>query len=410
MARLRDHLNLLALRQAEREGQEAMEESVMDGDESAGADTISEDETIGEDGSDETVIGRSPPDIPMLNVPHHRGYNFHVEMPFLPAEMMVRMGPPTPLGSLTPQRVSSPAPPGFPGMGSIYYHGVDYYSSRSPMMDGDDGDDEREPRGYEGHSRRHTLESAMDFYGHASGSGTHSSPRGPSPRPMEETRRRSLFGAHSMLIPPFLQSSNRRTSSRSREAPQMPEASNIGYLGATGDLMVSSTPRGSRGNSSGRPEAPRQRSSQRSLLFPGPRLPNWGSSNHGEGSNSRTPPMEDDDRRNIMRAMTDPRLAQGEMEGVEMTHRPAPHVPHFSRPPNQVRHISQTTEAMMEENQRFVNEAINGRGTLPEIIHGRGPSYDFLNGRGPLPEGVPRVDGRAGGSYSLDEMHDIMGR
>ena len=56
VGRLRDYLNRLARDQEERDAAEA--ESVVDGEDSAGGDAVSDDGTIGEDREEETVVGR----------------------------------------------------------------------------------------------------------------------------------------------------------------------------------------------------------------------------------------------------------------------------------------------------------------------------------------------------------------
>ena len=335
VTRLREHLNRLALEQADREGQEAMEESVVDGDESAGADTISEDETVGEEGSDETVIGRVLPDIPIVNVPPApRSFSasraFHVDMPFLPLDQMERMGPLTPLGSLTPQRGVSPAPPSFLGGSTMYHHDPDYrYSPRSPGFDDGDGDDERDSS--RGHSRRHTLDAGMGFFAPVGASG--SSARGPSPRPSDGDRRRSFFGSHGMLMPGMF-SGSRRGGSRSRDDGPSQDDS-MTFLGPAGDLL-SSTYGFQRGESSR--QDPRLRSGHRMYGLHGPRVPSWGSSSRME----ERPLLRDEDRRAIEREMEMAHHQQ--MEGIEHTYRPR-------------QEMERSTSSMMDDNHRFLQES-----------------------------------------------------
>jgi hypothetical protein len=322
--------------QVEREGrEEAMEESVIDGDESAGADTISEDETVGEEGSDETVIGLRQPEVPIVNFPHTSApapasvsRAFHVDMPFLPAELMERMGPLTPLGSLTPQRGVSPAPSSFLG-GTMYHHDPEYrYRPQSPSFDDGDGDDERDPS--RGHSRRHTLESAMDFFGPVSGLSNNTS--GPSTRPSEGDRRRSFFGHHATLMPSMF-SGGRRGNSRALDGG-MPQDDQTNSTDAAGDL-VSTFHSIQRGDHSRR--EPRPRSRPRMYGLHGPRLPSWGSSSRID----ERPRLPEDERRAIMREME---VAQLQMEGIEHSQVIAPP-------------LERSGSAMMEDNHQFLRES-----------------------------------------------------
>ena len=334
VTRLRDYLNRLAMDQAERDGrEEAMEESVIDGDDSAGADTISEDETVGEEGSDETVIGLRQPDIPIVNFPPpsasvavSRAY--HVDMPLLPMEQMERMGPLTPLGSLTPQRVMSPAPPSFLG-GTMYHHDPEYrYSPQNLGFDDGDGDDERDSS--RGHSRRHTLESAMEFYGPVSALNNIAS--GPSSRPLDGDRRRSLFGPHGMLIPSMF-GGGRRGGSRSRDG-SLHQDDPANFPGNAGDVLSSF--HGIQRGESSRPGA-RPRSRPRMYGLHSPRLPSWGSSSRMD----ERPRLPDDERRAIVREME---AAQQQMEGVEHSQ-------------GMAQALERSGSAMMEDNHQFLRES-----------------------------------------------------
>ena len=308
MTRLRDYLNRLAMDQAEREEREAMEGSIIDGDGSAGGDTISEDGTIGEDGSEETVIGRGTHIVPVVNVPTVAG-PVHVEMPLFPPDLMIRMGPVTPLGSLTPQRVPSPALASFIGPGSMYDNDADYvYNPQIPGFDDGDGDDERDAsKTREGHTRRHTLESGMDFYGT---SGTNSgSSSGVSSRAFNGDRRRSLFGLHGMLMPTLGHSGSARGSWRSREPSRDYEDPRT-FSGLAGNLMSSFHVGGS-GQQNARPA-----NAQGIQMYGGPHTPPaTNGSDHGEGLR-----RADDERRAILRAMLEAEMAQQQMEEVD-THR-----------------------------------------------------------------------------------------
>ena len=344
VTRLRDYLNRLAMDQAERDGrEEAMEESVIDGDDSAGADTISEDETVGEEGSDETVIGFRQSDIPTVNFPPTSASAsasasaavsaaisraVHVDMPFLPMEQMERMGPLTPLGSLTPQRGVSPTPPSFLG-GTVYHHDPEYrYSPQNLGFDDGDGDDERDSS--RGHSRRHTLESAMEFYSPVSTLNNIAS--GPSSRPLDGDRRRSLFGPHGMLMPSMF-SGGRRGSPRSRDG-SLHQDDPTSFPGNAGDLLSSF--HGIQRGEISRAEA-RPRSRPRMYGFHGPRLPSWGSSSRTD----ERPRLQDDERRAIVREME---VAQQQMEGVEHSQ-------------GIIQALERSGSAMMEDNHQFLRES-----------------------------------------------------
>ena len=354
---LRNRLNQLAMDRPEQDGQEGMEDSVVDGDESAGADTISEDETVGDEGSDETVIRRGRNDIPIVNLPPSMAMEsmgaVHVDMPFLPAELMVRMGPRTPSSS-TPQRSMSPAPRHFIGSGSAYFHDAEYtYTPRSPRSDEVDGDDGRDwIRNREPHARRHTMESGMDFYGQptlpAANNGPSSRPPAPAP-----DHRISWLGSHGMLVPSFLGGGSQRQSWRSTQG----QGDTLGIQGPSNDPFSSRQEHpwsgGSHQDSNARGQTWRPLPN-----YTGPPLPSWGSGSSGQGQGLS--PLVQEDVRAAMRSVVEPVSHQQErMEGIEPTH---PYIPVLER--------GQGTR--LEDNVRFIQEAVHGRGTAPAS------DFDFL--------------------------------
>ncbi|KAK5222090.1 SCF ubiquitin ligase complex subunit [Exophiala xenobiotica] len=174
--RLRDYLLRMAMDEAQREGREALDDSLLDGVDSPGADTVSDDGTI--DGNDQLMD-------PVLN-PHRHGISFattprtrpqrprslhdlpsyHIEMPFVPLEHVGPWTPGPPFGQedrmpLAPHlnltNSSNLYPPDgsdrrsrSPGLPSIFvpvqYGERPRSASRTP-------------------SRRHTLESSDGLFG-----------------------------------------------------------------------------------------------------------------------------------------------------------------------------------------------------------------------------------------------------
>lgn len=175
--RLRDYLMRLAMDEAQREGREAIDDSLLDGVDSPGADTMSDDGTI--DGNDHLLD-------PVLN-PHRHGLSFastprsrprprslhelpsyHVEMPLLPFEQVQPTGPWTPGAPFTPEGRAALAPPHLNLMSSSYQHEGYERRSRSPGMPSpfemiaDYG--ERARSSSRTPSRRHTLESTSSLF------------------------------------------------------------------------------------------------------------------------------------------------------------------------------------------------------------------------------------------------------
>ncbi|RMZ82628.1 hypothetical protein DV738_g1483, partial [Chaetothyriales sp. CBS 135597] len=109
--RLRDYLLRLAADEAERESRDAIDESLLDGVESPGADTMSEDGTI--DGIDHPMDPiqfhqrggyqhfAAPSVRPRPRSMHELPTAFHVDLPLFPSEQMTRIGLWTPSEPMT---------------------------------------------------------------------------------------------------------------------------------------------------------------------------------------------------------------------------------------------------------------------------------------------------------------------
>ncbi|KIV88369.1 hypothetical protein PV10_08060 [Exophiala mesophila] len=178
--RLREYLMRLAT-EAQREGSDVIDDSLLDGVDSPGADTMSDDGTV--DGSEQLmdpILNPHRHGVPYVSSPRprprprsfHEVPSYHVDMPLLPFDQVQQMGPWTP---------GAPYTPGSHGTLPVDLAAQDRYDrrSRSPGV----------PLGYEiaaGYnerarstsrppSRRHTLESSSGFLGpppvpmHASG-------------------------------------------------------------------------------------------------------------------------------------------------------------------------------------------------------------------------------------------------
>ncbi|EXJ77488.1 F-box and leucine-rich repeat protein GRR1 [Capronia epimyces CBS 606.96] len=176
VSRLREYLMRLALEEAQRLCREAIDDSLLDGVDSPGADTMSDDGTL--DGNDHLMD-------PVLN-PHRHGVSFaitphsrprprslnelpsyHVEMPLLPFDQVQHIGPWTPGVSLTPEARAALAPPHLNLMnsGPLYQHEGYEHRSRSPAFDVTGEYGERARSSSRTPSRRHTLESASSIFG-----------------------------------------------------------------------------------------------------------------------------------------------------------------------------------------------------------------------------------------------------
>jgi hypothetical protein len=166
--RLREYLSLLAREEAREQGRDAMDESLLDGEESPGVDTMSDDGTL--DGNDPRLPFASadfPPLMPIINAPRPRQrprslHDFnpgtYVEMPLFPPDQMQRMGPLTP-NAVTPERRDSIGPAHMNLMSSSGLYQNDPHHNirdRSPSQMPIQADTERTPS--RNASRRHTLE------------------------------------------------------------------------------------------------------------------------------------------------------------------------------------------------------------------------------------------------------------
>jgi hypothetical protein len=234
----------------------------------------------------------------------------------------------------------------------MYRHDPEYrYRPQSPGFDDGDGDDERDPS--RGHSRRHTLESAMDFFGPVGGSGNNAS--GPSTRPSEGDRRRSFFGHHAALMPSMF-SGGRRGNSRARDSGMLQdEQTNL--TEAAGDL-VSPYHGLQRGESSRREPRPRSRPRMHGLH--GPRLPSWG----GGSRTDERPRLPEEERRAIVREME---VAQQQMEGIE-------HSQVIVSP------LERSGSAMMEDNHQFLRESTGVGEAVPRTNRNFGMPGDHILG------------------------------
>lgn len=166
--------------EAQREAHDALDDSLLDGVDSPGADTMSDDGTI--DGNDPLMD-------PILN-PHRHGLSFastprtrprprslhelpsyHVEMPLLPFDQVQHIGPWTPGAPFTPEARAALASPHLNLMNSsgLYHHDGYDRRSRSPGMpagfDAAGDYPERARSSSRTPSRRHTMESTSSLFG-----------------------------------------------------------------------------------------------------------------------------------------------------------------------------------------------------------------------------------------------------
>lgn len=178
--RLRDYLMRLAMDEAQREGREAIDDSLLDGVDSPGADTMSDDGTI--DGNDhlmDPALNTNLQGMAFAGNPRtrprprslHELPSYHVEMPLLPFEQIQPIGSWSAGGPFTPDARPSLAPPHINLMNSGTLYSQESYErrSRSPGLPG--GFDitgeyvERARSSSRTPSRRHTLESTSSFFG-----------------------------------------------------------------------------------------------------------------------------------------------------------------------------------------------------------------------------------------------------
>ena len=185
--RLRSYLLHRAAVEASRQEQDPEMEGLFEGNESPGADTMSDDD-VTVDGN-EPAPGQLPPlahpNIPIVSAPRyprprpHSLHSFppqthmdfhqgHVEPPLYGSDQMVRLGPWTPNAPLTPEMRASLAPAHLHLISSTTnYYPLDPeldHRSRSPGPDLGAPYDHRARSSSRGGSRRHTLETSSFAY------------------------------------------------------------------------------------------------------------------------------------------------------------------------------------------------------------------------------------------------------
>lgn len=178
--RLREYLMRMAMDEAQREGRDAIDDSLLDGVDSPGTDTMSDDGTI--DGNDQLMD-------PVLN-PHRHGFSFehpprsrprprslhempsyHVDMPLIPFDQMQQMGPWTPGEPFTPEARAALAPPHLNLINSTTLDHPNLFDHRSRSPGRSLGFEmaaeynERARSTSRTPSRRHTLESSSSNFG-----------------------------------------------------------------------------------------------------------------------------------------------------------------------------------------------------------------------------------------------------
>lgn len=173
--RLREYLMRLAVDEAQRQGRDVIDDSLLDGVDSPGTDTMSDDGTI--DGNDQLME-------PVLN-PHRHGLSFanpprsrprprslhempsyHVDMPLIPVDQIQQMGPWTPGEPFTPEARAALAPPHLNLINSANFDHPNLYDlrarspGRSPGFEIAAEYNERARSTSRTPSRRHTMESS----------------------------------------------------------------------------------------------------------------------------------------------------------------------------------------------------------------------------------------------------------
>ncbi|KAJ9639191.1 uncharacterized protein PV06_09927 [Exophiala oligosperma] len=175
--RLRDYLLRMAMDEIEREGRQAIDDSLLDGVDSPGADTVSDDGTI--DGNDQLmdpVLNPHRHGAPFTTTPRSRQQrprslhelpSYHIEMPFVPSE---QVGPWTPGVAFGHEDRTNLAPAHLNLMNTAHLFQQDGFERRPrspaasplfvPVHYGDrPRSSSRTP------SRRHTLESSDGLFG-----------------------------------------------------------------------------------------------------------------------------------------------------------------------------------------------------------------------------------------------------
>lgn len=178
--RLREYLMRLAMDEAQREGREVIDDSLLDGVDSPGTDTMSDDGTI--DGNDQLmdpVLNPHRHGLPFANTPRsrprprslHEMPSYHVDMPLVPFDQMQQMGPWTPGESFTPEGRAALAPPHLNLISSSNFEHHNGYDLRSRSPGRSLGYEiaaeynERARSTSRTPSRRHTLESSSGIFG-----------------------------------------------------------------------------------------------------------------------------------------------------------------------------------------------------------------------------------------------------
>lgn len=173
---MREYLTKLAMEEVEREHQNAIEENLLDPEDSPGADTMSDDGTIdGNDHGMDVIYGPGRYGRPSISNTRSRPRprslqnlsSNHVEMPLLDPEQMQRMGPWTPNGPLTPEIRAQLAPAHLNLINSSnprFDLEVDYARTRSPAPQPMFDADYQELIRSRSQTRRHTLESTPSYF------------------------------------------------------------------------------------------------------------------------------------------------------------------------------------------------------------------------------------------------------
>ncbi|KIW95396.1 uncharacterized protein Z519_03980 [Cladophialophora bantiana CBS 173.52] len=176
--RLRDYLLRLAMDEVQREGRDAIDDSLLDGVDSPGADTLSDDGTV--DGNEhlmDPVLNSQRHGLSLASAPRSRPRRrslhelpSHVEMPLLPFDQVQLMGPWTPGAAFPPESRTSQASPHVNLMNSNTLYQSEPYERRSRSPGYSNTFDiaaeygERARSTSRTPSRRHTLESTSSLY------------------------------------------------------------------------------------------------------------------------------------------------------------------------------------------------------------------------------------------------------
>lgn len=177
--RLRDYLMRLAMDEAQRESRDVIDDSLLDGVDSPGADTVSDDGTI--DGNEQPMdllVNSHRHGLSFATTPRarprprslHELPSYHVEMPLLPFDQVQPMGPWTPGAPYTPD-ARVPMTASHLNLASSTMTQLEPYERRSRSPGYSNAFDvaaeygERARSTSRTPSRRHTLESTSGLYG-----------------------------------------------------------------------------------------------------------------------------------------------------------------------------------------------------------------------------------------------------